>query len=75
MGLSKTNLDESEESQNAGKDKQGYFSSFKRWLVKGTVAEPWPTAEELWEDPEVQKEIKKFEEAIKYLKNNQNQQG
>ncbi len=75
MKPSKTNLAKSEEFQNARKDKQGCFSSFKRWLVKGTVAEPWPTAEELWEDPEVQKEIKKFEEAIKYLKNNQNQQG
>ena len=25
---------------------------------KGTVAEPWPTGEELWNDPEIQKIIK-----------------
>ena len=25
---------------------------------KGTVSEPWPTAEELWNDPKVQKAIK-----------------
>ena len=32
---------------------------------KGTVAEPWSTAEELWNDPEVQKAIKNHSELIK----------
>ena len=29
-------------------------SGYGRWLfrTKGTAAEPWPTAEELWNDPE-----------------------
>ena len=31
---------------------------------KGTVAEPWPTAEELWNDPDVQKNIKETQKAF-----------
>ena len=68
----KKNKNEKNKAQKNG------FSRWFRWLlppIEGTVAEPWPTAEELWEDPEVQEEIKKFGDAIKYLKNNQNQQG
>ena len=32
---------------------------------KGTVAEPWPTAEELWNDPEVQKTIQDHNQSVK----------
>jgi len=32
---------------------------------KGTVAEPWPTAEELWNDPEVQKSIQDHNQSVK----------
>ena len=37
------------------------------WLFrsKGTVAEPWPTAEELWNDPEVQKSIQAHNQSVK----------
>ena len=32
---------------------------------KGTVSEPWPTAEELWKDPEVQKSIQAHNQSVK----------
>ena len=32
---------------------------------KGTVAEPWPTAEELWADPKVQKSLRKHNEFVR----------
>ena len=32
---------------------------------KGTVAEPWPTAEELWNDPKVKKAMQNHRELIK----------
>ena len=32
---------------------------------KGTVAEPWPTAEELWNDPEVQKSIQDHNQSVR----------
>ena len=32
---------------------------------KGTVAEPWPTAEELWNDPKVQKSIQAHNKLVK----------
>ena len=34
---------------------------------KGTVAEPWPTAEELWDDPKVQKALKNHRELIQKM--------
>ena len=74
MKSNKTKLAESEEFQNARKDKQSCFSSFKRWLVKGTIAEPWPTAEELLNDPKVKNEIKKVREAFGEVKKQQNNQ-
>ena len=36
-------------------------ASYVNWWLfrnKGTVAEPWPTAEDLWSDPKVQDAIK-----------------
>lgn len=32
---------------------------------KGTVSEDWPTAEELWNDPEVQKSIQTHNQSVK----------
>ena len=34
---------------------------------KGTVAEPWPTAEELWNDPEVQQSIQSHNQSVKQV--------
>ena len=32
---------------------------------KGTASEPWPTAKELWEDPEVRKAIEAHNQLVK----------
>lgn len=32
---------------------------------KGTVAERWPTAEELWNDPDVQKSVQNHNRSVK----------
>ncbi len=44
------------------KQKLGYGN----WLFrkKGTAAEPWPTAEELWNDPEVQQAIRAYNKLV-----------
>ncbi len=57
---SKKPLDKIKKSQ---KQNDGYGW----WLFrkKGTAAEPWPTAEDLWDDPEVQKAIQNHNELIK----------
>lgn len=34
---------------------------------KGSVAEPWPTVQEVLQDPNVQEEIKKVEDAFKVI--------
>lgn len=54
----KTTKDTKEQKQHLG---------YGNWLFrkKGTVAEPWPTAEELWNDPEVQKMIKAHNKLVK----------
>ena len=36
---------------------------------KGTVAEPWPTAEELWNDPKVKKIIDDHNESVRQKNN------
>ena len=48
-------------TQKPEKEKKQDSGYVNWWLFrdKGTVAEPWPTAEELWKDPDVQEEIKK----------------
>ena len=45
------------------KQKTGYGN----WLFRkeGTAAEPWPTAEELWNDPEVKSAINAHNESVK----------
>ncbi len=41
------------------------------WLfrTKGTVSEPWPTAEELWNDSDVQSAIKAHNDSVKARNN------
>ncbi len=53
----------SEDNENLTEQKSGYGN----WLFrkKGTAAEPWPTAEELWEDPKVQESIQAHNELLK----------
>lgn len=53
--------------KKARKQKTGYISW---WLFrkKGTVAEPWPTAKQLWDNEDVQDEIKVVEEAFNHTK-------
>ena len=65
-----TKLEEKSENKKAKKRKSGYVSW---WLfrTKGTVAEPWPTAEELWKDPDVQNEIKEMKDAFNHTKSSQ----
>ncbi len=48
--------------------------SFWDWFVhgKGTVAEPWPTAEELFNNPKVQKEMKEVQEAFDRIEEKEN---
>ena len=45
-------------------------STFWEWLVygKGTVSEPWPTINEVLKDENVQKEIKKVQDAVQDTK-------
>ena len=40
---------------------------YGNWLFRkeGTAAEPWPTAEELWNDPEVKSAINAHNESVK----------
>ncbi|MDE0518005.1 MAG: hypothetical protein OXH36_00395 [Bdellovibrionales bacterium] len=62
--------EELSEKKNSQKQKHGYFHW---WLFQdeGTVAEDWPTAQQLWENEEVQKEIKKVQEAFNYTEKEQ----
>ena len=60
-----------EGSQKANQQKTGYISW---WLfrTKGTVAEPWPTAEELKKDENVQSEIQAVSNAFNHINREQN---
>ena len=51
------------------KQTHGFLSQLFRIRIEGTVAEPWPTAEELYNDPEVKREIKKVNDAFNGVKN------
>ena len=61
--MSNEKIKETEDKKKAKKRKTGYGG----WLfrTKGTVAEPWPTGEDLWKDPKVREEIKKVRNAFK----------
>ena len=49
--------------QKTQKRKSGYGG----WLFRkeGTVAEPWPTAKQLWEDPNIQKVIQRHNSLVR----------
>ena len=49
-----------EKSVKKSKEKKEKISYVNWWLFRnrGTVAEPWPTAKELWKDPKVKAAIK-----------------
>ena len=49
------------------KQEQDYGYGWWLFRKKGTAAEPWPTAEELWNDPEVQKALKNHSELIEQI--------
>ena len=38
--------------------KNNQKKGFWNWLVRGTVSEPWPTKEELLNDPKIQEKMK-----------------
>ena len=54
-------------SGNKLKEKEKKNKYVNWWLFrnKGTVAEPWPTAEELWDNPKVQKAIENHNNLVK----------
>ena len=63
-------------AQNSHKKKESEKPDFWDWLIHGTgsVAEPWPTAEEVLRDPSVKKSIKEVKEAFDaYQAKNKNQ--
>lgn len=63
-------LNESKEQKKEQKQKSGYGG----WLFRkeGTAAEPWPTGEDLWNDPEVQNEMKRVRDAFNHTKKQNN---
>ena len=73
------NQNKDQVTKNAQEERKKKPTYWERVIQgKGTVSEPWPTAEELWNDPEVQKSIqnhnqsvekKKFKRYMKLLKN------
>ena len=64
--MSKDTAEETKGKKQAKKRKTGYGG----WLfrTKGTASEPWPTGEEMWNNPKVQEEIKKVRDAFKNYK-------
>ena len=48
-------LDRDKEKSETQKQKTGYGN----WLFRkeGTAAEPWPTADDLWNDPDIKKAV------------------
>ena len=58
------NKTEQKNNQEEQKDQQPTY--WERVIKgKGTVAEPWPTAEELWNDPVVKQSIDAHNNSIK----------
>ena len=57
---------EKESKKQQSKRKKDQKPGFWEWLIHGTgsVSEPWPTAEEVLQDPAVQEEIQKVREAF-----------
>ena len=69
-----SNNEKSEIQQNTKKPKKQKTGYISWWLfrTKGTAAEPWPTGEELLNDPDVQKEIKQVRDAFNHTNKEQN---
>ena len=63
MSNSKGNEKVSSKSSKVKGKKVKFFD----WLFygKGTVSEPWPTAEELWDNPKVQKAIENYNNLVR----------
>ena len=57
--------------KDSGQDEKNKKPTYWERVIhgKGTVAEPWSTAEDLWNDPEVQKAIKNHNKLVE--KNNE----
>ena len=71
MKSSKTNLAEKEElPKKVIQTKKKQNPKLGGWLfnVKGTIAEPWTTAEELLKDKKLQEDIKKARKLFDQLK-------
>ncbi|MDE0119120.1 MAG: hypothetical protein OXM55_03830 [Bdellovibrionales bacterium] len=61
-----SNQNKEQVAKNSQEDQKKKPTYWERVIQgKGTVAEPWPTAEELWNDPEVQKSIQDHNQSVK----------
>ena len=47
------------------REKENKYVNWWLFRNKGTVAEPWPTAEELWDNPKVQKAIENHNNLVR----------
>ena len=63
FGLFNNKAKKAEDKEKPDEDWLPFEGNWLPW-TKGTVAEPWPTAEELLNDPKVQNEIEKVREAF-----------
>ena len=54
-------------SKSQEKKEQKREARYGMWLFrkKGTAADPWPTAEDLWEKPSIQKAIQDHNKLVK----------
>ena len=59
--------DQAKNESKPTKEKKNQQPTYWERVIKGkgTVAEPWPTAEELWNDPEVKDAIDTHNELVK----------
>ena len=61
-----SNQSKEEVTKNDQKEQKKKPTYWERVIQgKGTVAEPWPTAEELWNAPEVQRSIQDHNQSVK----------
>jgi len=64
----KNNTEKIEENENQSASD---YSNFWLFNKKGTVAEPWPTAKELWNNPKVKKAIDNHNKSLAENKTDQ----
>ena len=62
-----SNHSKNEEKPKQETEEKKQESGYSNWLFrkKGTTAEPWPTAEELWNDSEVKTAINAHNQLVK----------